>query len=313
MAAVGRRVLAQRTRAVLHSFVSPMADPRELIDTGLRLEKNGELEPALEHYRRAEQESTDPATISEAVRRQAIVLQRRSDWDGSVALARKAGEIASAAGLMDQFAQTLNTEAATLLMRGDLATASGLFDRVVQGTSTDARVRAIALQNLGTIAAQTGEWTRSRECFRESVSCFQKAGDAWGEAVALNNYGRAALDHGNMMMAEELLEQAVGAARRVEDFDSAALATLNQAEALAGMGRLPRALELATSALEFYSTSGNAFRRSEALRILGDIELKGGNAAAARQRYTEALALASAADAPVEMDVIRARIASLGE
>ena len=290
-----------------------MADSRDLIETGLRLEKNGELEPALDHYRRAEQESTDPATISEAVRRQAIVMQRRSDWDGSIALARRAGEIASAAGLIDQFAQTVNTEAATLLMRGDLAAASALFDRVVQGTSSDARVRAIALQNLGTIAAQAGEWTRSRECFRESVNCFQRAGDTWGEAVALNNYGRAALDHGNMMMAEELLEQAVGAARRVEDFDSAALATLNQAEALAGMGRLPRAMELATASLEFYATAGNVFRRSEALRILGDIQLKQGDRSAARQRYAEALALASAADAPVEMDVIRARIAALDE
>ena len=288
-----------------------MADAHDLIEIGLRLEKNGELDPALEQYRRAEQEAGDPLTISEAVRRQSIVLQRRSDWDGSIALARKAGEIAAANGLTDQFAQTINTEAATLLMRGDLTGATEMFQKVVQGTSANARVRAIALQNLGTIAAQTGEWTRSRECFRESVACFQQAGDAWGEAVALNNYGRAALDHGNMVMAEELLEQAVGAARRVEDFDSAALATLNQAEALAGMGRLPSATELATTALEFYSTSGNAFRHSEALRILGDIDLKRGDRQSARQRYTEALALASAADAPVEMDVIRARIATL--
>ena len=288
-----------------------MADPKDLIESGLRLEKNGELEPALDHYRRAEREAGDPLTISEAVRRQSIVMQRRSDWDGSIALARRAGEIASENGLVDQFAQTLNTEAAALLMRGDLAEAGQLFERVVQGSSSDPRVRAIALQNLGTIAAQTGEWTRSRERFRESVSCFQRAGDAWGEAVALNNYGRAALDHGNMMMAEELLEQAVAAARRVEDFDSAALAMLNQAEALAGMGRLPRAVELATSALQFYTTSGNAFRHSEALRILGDIDVKRGDPESARQRYAEALALASAAHAPVEMEVIRARIAAL--
>ena len=289
-----------------------MADPQDLIETGLRLEKNGELEPALEHYRRAEREAVAPLTISEAVRRQSIVMQRRSDWDASIALARRAGQIASDHGLIDQFAQTVNTEAAALLMRGDASGASALFQQVVQGASTDPRVRAIALQNLGTIAAQTGEWTRSRECFRESVSCFQRAGDAWGEAVALNNYGRAALDHGNMMMAEELLEQAVAAARRVEDFDSAALASLNQAEALAGMGRLPQATALASTALAFYATSGNAYRRSEALRILGDIDLKRGDAEAARQRYAEALALARAADAPVEMEVIRARIAALG-
>src|SRR5688572_22555999 len=221
-----------------------MALPHELIDLGLRHEKNGELDTALEHYRRVEAESTDPLTISEAIRRQSVVLRRRSDWDASIELARKAGRIASDAQLVDQFAQTVNTEAATLLMRGDLAGASELFRKVVQGTSADPRVRAIALQNLGTIAAQSGEWTESRECFRESVTCFQRAGDAWGEAIALNNYGRAALDHGNMMMAEELLEQAVGAARRVEDFDSAALATLNRAEAVAGMGRLPQAVEL---------------------------------------------------------------------
>ena len=288
-----------------------MADPQTLIETGLRLEKNGELEPALEHYRQAEREATDPSTISEAIRRQSVVLRRKSDWDASIAMARKAGAVASSAGLVDQFAQTVNTEAATLLMRGDAVGASELFDKVVQGTSKDARVRAIALQNLGTIAAQAGAWDRSRACFRESVQCFQRAEDAWGEAVALNNYGRAALDHGNLMMAEELLEQAVAAARRVEDFDSAALATLNQAEALAGMNRLPRALELAQSALSFFASSGNAYRHSEALRILGDIDLKAGNVDSARQRYAEALALASRADAPIEMEIIRSRIAAL--
>jgi tetratricopeptide (TPR) repeat protein len=288
-----------------------MADPQQLIDLGLRQEKNGELDAALEHYRRAETESTDPMTISEAIRRQSVVYRRRSDWDASIELARKAGRVASEAQLVDQFAQTLNTEAATLLMRGDLPSAAALFEKVAQGTSADPRVRAIALQNLGTIAAQTGEWDRSRTCFRESVQCFQRAEDAWGEAVALNNYGRAALDHGNMMMAEELLEQAVAAARRVEDYDSASLAMLNQAEALAGMQQLPRATALALAALEFYVTSKNDFRHSEALRILGDIDVKRGDPASARQRYTEALALASAADAPLEMEIVRARLAAL--
>jgi tetratricopeptide (TPR) repeat protein len=288
-----------------------MADPQELIDLGLRHEKNGELDAALEHYRRAESEATDAMTISEAIRRQSVVFRRRSDWDASIELARKAGRVASEAQLLDQFAQTVNTEAATLLMRGDLTGATQLFENVSRGESSDPRVRAIALQNLGTIAAQTGEWDRSRECFRESVQCFQRAEDAWGEAVALNNYGRAALDHGNMMMAEELLEQAVAAARRVEDYDSASLAMLNQAEALAGMQQLPRATALATAAREFYATSGNAFRHSEALRILGDIDLKRGDATSARQRYTEALVLASAADAPVEMRVVRERLAAL--
>ncbi len=290
-----------------------MTGPPELIELGLRLEKNGELDAALEHYQRAELESADPLVISEAIRRQSVVFRRRSDWDASIELARKAGQVAVDAQLVDQFAQTLNTEAATLLMRGDLPSASALFDKVVQGTSADPRVRAIALQNLGTIAAQTGEWERSRACFRESVQCFQRAEDAWGEAVALNNYGRAALDHGNMMMAEELLEQAVAAARRVEDYDSASLAMLNQAEALAGMRQLPRAMALATSALEFFASTKNSFRHSEALRILGDIDLKRGDAVSARQRYTEALVLASAADAPLEMEVVRARIAALDE
>ncbi len=288
-----------------------MSEAEDLIEAGLRLEKNGELGLALDHYRRAEQEAADPMTVSEAIRRQSVVLRRKSEWDESIALARKAGGIASSAGLVDQFAQTVNAEAATMLMRGDVAGAAALFQTVVQGTSADPRVRAIALQNLGTIAAGAGQWDRSRECFRESVQCFQRAEDAWGEAVALNNYGRAALDHGNMVMAEELLEQAAAAARRLEDFDSAALATLNQAEALAGMGRLPRATELALESMNFFSTSGNAFRHSAALRILGDIDFKRGDHAGARQCYTEALALASAADAPVEMEVVRQRLAEL--
>jgi tetratricopeptide (TPR) repeat protein len=291
---------------------SPDDDPRALIDDGLRHEKAGELDVALERYQRAESVAQDPLTTSEAVRRQSIVLRRRSDWDGAIALARRAGEIASSAGLLDQFAQTVNTEAAAHLMRGHSDEAKQLFLRVAEGTN-DPKVRAIALQNLGTIAAQSGEWDTARERFRESVVCFQRAGDAWGEAITLNNYGRAALDHGNLMMAEELLEQAVGAARRVEDYDSAALATLNQAEAFAGMKRFARATELATTALAFYTTSGNALRCSEALRILGDIDVKQGEKARARERYTEALELATASDAPLETDLVRRRLAALDE
>ena len=287
-------------------------DPRALIEEGLRHEKAGELDAAFERYRRAESVAQDPLTTSESIRRQSIVRRRRSDWDGAIELARRAGEIASAAGLLDQFAQTVNTEAAAHLMRGNPDEAKALFSRVIEGTN-EPKVRAIALQNLGTIAAQAGEWDAARERFRESVVCFQRAGDAWGEAIALNNYGRAALDHGNLMMAEELLEQAVGAARRVEDYDSAALSTLNQAEAFAGMKRFARATELATKALDFYTTSGNALRRSEALRILGDIDAKQGEKGRARQHYDEALALAVVADAPIEADLVRRRLADLDE
>jgi tetratricopeptide (TPR) repeat protein len=288
----------------------PSDDPRILIEDGLRHEKRGALDAALDHYRRAQAAAQDPITISEAIRRQSIVFRRRSDWETAIELARQAGEVASAAGLLDQFAQTVNTEAAVYLMRGDLDEARRLFSRVAEGTN-DAKVRAIALQNLGTIAAQGGAWETARERFRESVVCFQRAGDAWGEAIALNNYGRAALDHGNLVMAEELLEQAVGAARRVEDYDSAALAMLNQAEAFAGMNRFPRAIELANTALDFYTQSGNALRRSEALRILGDIDVKQGDLSRARQRYTEALELATYAAAPMETQVVRARLAAL--
>lgn len=288
----------------------PPDDPRALIEAGLRHEKGGALDVALDHYERAASIAQDPATRSEAVRRQSIVFRRRSDWDTAIDLARRAGEIASAAGLLEQFAQTVNTEAAVHLMRGNTDEASQLFSRVAEGTN-DPKVRAIALQNLGTIAAQRGEWESARERFRESVVCFQRAGDAWGEAIALNNYGRAALDHGNLMMAEELLEQAVGAARRVEDYDSAALAMLNQAEAFAGMKRFPRATELATSALDFYTAAGNDLRRSEALRILGDIVAKQGDKPRARERYAEALELAVSSEAPMEADLIRRRIAEL--
>jgi tetratricopeptide (TPR) repeat protein len=287
-----------------------MTDPRELIEVGLRHEKAGELDAALEHYRRAEAESNDALTISEAIRRQSIVYRRRCDWDLAIHLARKAGAVASAAHLNDQFAQTVNTEAAVLLIRGETDEAARLFTQVIDGSS-DFKVRAIALQNLGTIAAQKGEWDIARDRFRDSVQSFQRAEDAWGEAVALNNYGRAALDHGNLMMAEELLEQAVAAARRVEDFDSAHLSMLNLAEALAAMKRMPRATELATAALEFFTTARNDLRRSESLRILGDLDVKRGDVAGARQRYAQSLALASAADARVEMDLVRARIDAL--
>lgn len=288
-----------------------MADPYAEIDVGLAHEKRGALDEAIACYRAVVDAATDdPRLRSEALRRQANAYRIRSEWDRATEFAHQAAEVALAAGLADQYANCLLSEGAIAQMRGDRDAAAALHQRALESTQ-DPRVRGWALQNLGSLAAQRGEWEQARSLFKQSQQSFVSAGDFWGQSVAMNNYGRAALEHGNFRMAVELLENARGAAKRANDEDTVAVATANRAEAYAGLGELVKAREEALNALEFFSRVGNAARQVETLRLLGDIELKRGEPQMARRRWREGLALAEEIGNELEMGRLRERVDGL--
>ncbi|HEX6533741.1 MAG TPA: tetratricopeptide repeat protein [Gemmatimonadaceae bacterium] len=284
-----------------------MTDDYDALDAGVAAERRGEVDSALGHYRVAEA-STDPWLRSEVLRRQSVIHRNRSEWDEALDLARRAAEVAAAASLREQEAEARNAEATVYLARGEFDTALDAFEAVL-ALSRDSRIRGMALQNIGSIAAQRGEWELARHRFMASVKCFQQAGYERGVAIAHNNYGGAALEHGNYVLAEDLLAQAVASAKRAEDPDLTALATMNHAEAIAGVGDLDRAERLLDGALEHFRRAGNAWREVEALRIRGDIGRRRDDHAAARAHYREALAIAERIGAQVEIEQLRKRLA----
>jgi len=285
-----------------------MPDPRQRLDDGVRRARAGLLDAALVRYRQAAEETNDLALAAEARRHQAEAHRHRCEWDDAIAAARLSAELAERAERGDLVADALNQEAAVHMSRGEWDDARPLLRRMLELTD-DPRVHGIALQNLGNVAAQNGELDTAQKDFQRSFECFRAAGYRRGEATALTNVGRVTLDRGEVVAAAEILRQAVDLARAVEDGDLLALAMTNLGEALMREGNLTEAEEMASSALGFYSMSGNIWRRIETLKLLGDVYVRRVDVETAVACYRQGLQLARSIGARLEVEALERRIA----
>ncbi|HEU5185889.1 MAG TPA: tetratricopeptide repeat protein [Gemmatimonadaceae bacterium] len=283
-----------------------MPEPLGDIEEGLRFEKSGMLDRALAHYEAATT-GDDPLTVTTAWRRRASVLRTRCDWDGALAAARESAAVALRYGLEDAHAEALNAEAAVFQSQGDFDAAVPLLERILTMTK-EPRIRGVALQNLGSIAAERGDYETAERRFLESYRCFRDAEYDWGQAFALNNYGRAAMDRGSLEIAERVLARAVELARSVEDLDLAALATMNLAETMLTANDLERADETASTALGYFEMAGNRWRRVECLRLLGDINRRDAQHEVATRCYQQALLLARELGVHLEITRLEERL-----
>lgn len=284
-----------------------MPDTRALLNEGVRREMGGALDDARKFYERAADAGEDPRIACEALRRLADVHRAQCRWDEALDAARRSCVAAEAAGLRDRMAEAINAEASVHLSRSDFDAATPLFERVL-ALAEDDRMRGIALQNLGAIAAQSGDLPGATRRFAESYDAFRRAGYTRGEALALNNQGRAALDGGHTLEAADLLGQSLALARAVQDADLIALATLNLAEALAAGGDGEQAEELLSGALGYFATSGNEWRRVECLRLLGDLLRRRGEEETAQRCWRQGLDVARRIGARLEEQALVARL-----
>ncbi len=123
-----------------------MTRSREQLDEGLRHEKAGAFDRALERYAAALAEAESPAEQSEAWRRQAHVRRLRCDWDDAIEAARRAASIAASASLTGALAEALNAEAAVHQSRGDYDLARELYGRILNECA-DERIRGVLINS----------------------------------------------------------------------------------------------------------------------------------------------------------------------
>lgn len=287
-----------------------MSDCADLIADGVRAERAGALDRALDAYRTVCQTSTDPDLCAQAFTHEADVRRAQCDWEGATAAARKAQGIAWDADLAERYLESLNAEANILSARGRYHEARPILERVVTGT-VDPRLRGIALQNLGTILAQSGQRGAAERSFAESLGNFHKAGYDRGECIALNNLGRLALDSGEHARARPLLERAFRIARQLEDLDLAALVGLNLGWSLLEAGDLDHAQDHAMAALGYFAGCENRWREIECFRLIGDINARSEDYANAERCYSIALTFAEQIDCAPEARATRERLAEL--
>lgn len=291
-------------------MATPMPDWRAELDEGIRYQRGGTLDRALQKYRAVADAAPDAALVSEALRRQSDIFRMRSEWPDALAVARRSVGIAEAAGLTELAADALNTEASTHFYLGEFDVARPILERALS-LGREPRVRGAVLQNLGAIAARTGDLETAERHFQESYLAYQSAGDARGEIIALQNYGGVLLDRENFDLACEVLRQAVTAARKVNDLDLLAMANVNYAEALAGTGEYTRATDCAGTALGYFTIVDNKLWRVKCLRLMGDLYVKQQQIETARRCYDRGAAIAEEIDARPDADRIAARLQAL--
>ena len=309
IAAAPGHASAPADRGFSATAVPSAAEASQLLRDGVVAEEIGELNRALESFRKAAR--SDDATIAaEAFTRLSDVLRSRAEWDEAAEAARQGQRLAHAAASERLVAHALIAEGNVYMCRGDFAAGTALFERVLD-SSADPRMRGLALQNIGSCLAQRGQLGAAERAFSESYGSFQRAGYRRGEATALNNLGRAALDRGDAAFAESVLTEAVGAARDAGHGELIALATLNLAEAKVRGGELARAHELAGAALGSFAESGNQWREIECLRLIGSIHEQGGDVAAAAACFERGLRLAREIGVAVEIRTLEECLARI--
>lgn len=273
------------------------------------MERAGLLDRALDLFTVAAR-SRDPALAAEALRHRADVHRARCSWAAALADARGSALRAAEAGLTELVAEAENAEAAVHMSRKSYADAEPLLRGVLSRTNDD-RIRGIAMQNLGIIAAEKDNLEEARRQFEASRACFRAAGYYRGVALALVNEGRIALLGGDPAQAESLCGRGELIARREGDLEIAAMAAFNRAEALIADGRPDEAEEPASIALGYFTSAGNAWRRLDCLRLFGDLHRQAGDVETARHCYERGLAVARQADTPLDISRLEALLGEL--
>ncbi|MGH7480968.1 MAG: tetratricopeptide repeat protein [Longimicrobiales bacterium] len=281
-----------------------MPEQREQLAEAIRYLHGGALDAALARFRDLSAEpQNDPDVRAAALRGEADVHRIRSNWGEALAAAERSCAVARDGGLSDGHAEGLNACAITHIGMGDYGRAGRLLEQVLE-TAGDERIRGLAHENLGYIAASQGDFACADRHFGASIESFEAAGYERGVAIALTNRSQALLDRGDPAAAEDAAERAIRAARLVNDLYLVGSALINLSEAVALQGDLDRAADLASEAFGQLLTIGDRAKQVEALRRLGDLHRRRGNADVAERCYRQGLDLARDIGARVEAEAL---------
>jgi tetratricopeptide (TPR) repeat protein len=137
----------------------------------------------------------------------------------------------------------------------------------------------------------TEQHHEAEKVLTDSLALARRSRDPVGEAKALNQLGSVASNTGRLEQARKLHEQALAIARRAGDRPLTARALHLLGEDLRDLGDLDRATAMLEEAAAIDTELGDRDAAMTSLHSLGDLALDGRDTARAQSRYREALAI----------------------
>ena len=215
--------------------------------------------------------------------------------------------VAEAAGDDHGLASALNSRAGTLFNLGKLDEAEALFRRVQKLARRigDRELRAMADQNLGSVASIRGDLWLALRCFRSSLAGYQELGLGHHIGPLLSNIGLLQTELGEDAEAERTLASARQLCLEQGDLHHQIVVEVNRARLMLQSGQVVPALTVCSETLELSESTGDHRWVAEVHLVTGTAHARLGNWELALGALESAAQLArDRRDAKVLADVV---------
>jgi putative nucleotidyltransferase with HDIG domain len=270
--------------------------PAEWLEKGRREERAGNMPAAESAYQsaRALADGTgDQVTLSTVLRHIALLHHQRGEPAEAGTLARRAYDIALAAGARELAAHALNVTAGFSFESGDLQVARRTFDSALALASSSPRLRAGIEQNLGILATVQGDHDKALAHYHRSLESYVALADERGIAHAYHNLGMVSADRAQWQEADAWFQNAFARAERAADIHLQGLCLLNHTEVHLALGALDRARVNVERALGIFDQLESHLDKADAYRMLGAVHRAGGQLDSAERHLIRARDLAA--------------------
>jgi putative nucleotidyltransferase with HDIG domain len=260
-------------------------------------ERAGCIPEAIECYQSAIElaEKRDERTVMvEALRRLAVVLDKRGESPRARELCGRSYDIARGIGNDLLAAEALNTLGVIEMITGCPREARTTFQRALDLGGATGPLLARVEQNLGILANIQGELDEARERYELSLEAYRACGDEHGCGVAFGNLGIVHTHLGRFDEADEYFKLCNEIAERAGDSHLKGACLVNHADVHLARNRYDDALRDAESALVIFDQLGARGEKSEAYRVIGVVYRETGRPALAESRLRSAIELAVA-------------------
>jgi tetratricopeptide (TPR) repeat protein len=276
---------------------------RRLVELGRKCDLSGRLDEAIGAYEAAidvaQSKPGDGPILAEALRRLAVILNRRGESETARDMCRRSYDVAVEAGDTVLRTEALNTLGGLELVRENLDEAHGYLKSALELSENLPELRGRIEQNLGILSNIRGDRTTALAHYHGSLQAFRAAGNQQGCAVAFHNLGMISAHQKELEAADQYFEQGRKTAQDVGDEHLRGLCLMNRAEVLIALKQFDGAQHAAETALSIFETLHAPMGIADAQRLLGVVFRETGRLGQAQSRLELAVELAGGTDSPM--------------